>query len=509
MFSRSLLVSSIILAISLAACTSQEKKQAEAQAAAEKAQAEAIKAQADAEKKLFTQLKPQELDSLVQEAVVYGYPLVLMEMTREVQRSQRGAINEFHHMRSFPTPYDTEVVSPNADTLYSSAWVDLSREPMVLNVPATGDRYYMLPMLDAWTNVFSSPGTRTTGQGKADFVIVGPNWEGQVPANLRRIQAPTNMVWIIGRTATSGPRDFEVVHAIQNRYRLTPLSQWDRSVPAPTAKVKETIAYKNFDGKMPPPAQVARMDAETFFTRLSQLMVDNPPASTDRAMVQRLAKIGVTPGQTVDYAKLPEDIRRALDASVKKGLNRVDQLAQQPLGRMTNGWVYATDLGTYDNNYETRAAIARMGLGANIAEDAIYPRATVDSEGSPLNGKNKYTLRFAKGDMPPVNGFWSLTMYDSRQYFVANPLNRYALGDRSKLKPNKDGSVTIYIQPNNPGKAKVANWLPSPQGDFNMIMRLYWPKQAALTGEWKIPGIQKVRPPQRLTKKLARKLTKK
>ncbi|WP_413290554.1 DUF1254 domain-containing protein [Bdellovibrio sp. HCB337] len=514
MYSRSLLVSSIILAVTLGACASKERKEAEAKAKAQQQQVEAAQAQLDAEKKLFTQLKPQELDVLVQEAVVYGYPLVLMDATRDIQQNPNSEFmvksgpNEFYHVRNFPDVNNTGVVSSNVDTLYSSGWLDLSREPVVLSLPAAGNRYYMMTVLDAWTNVISSPGTRTTGSAQGDFVIVGPNWQGQTPANLRKIQSPTNMVWVVGRTATTGGKDFETVHAIQNRYKLTPLSRFDRSVSAPAVTASVAYEDKNFDGSIPPPQYVAGMDAARFFGRLSHLMVANPPAAGDRTMVERLARIGVKPGQTVDYAKLPEDIRRSLDTSVKNGLKRVDQLGRQPQGRMLNGWVFATDWGQYGTDYETRASVARLALGANRAEDAVYPRATVDTEGNKLNGSNKYTINFAKNNKPPVNAFWSLTMYDARQYFVPNTLNRYSLGDRSNLKANKDGSVTIYIQPDNPGKSKVSNWLPSPRGDFNVMMRLYWPKQAILDGEWRVPGIQRVHPPQRLTKKMARRLSK-
>lgn len=521
MISRSsLLVSSFVLAATLVACSSAEKRNAEQQqkaAAEEQARKEAaVQAQKDAEKKLFTQLKPEELRNLVQEGVVYGYPLVVMDATKDIFTSpdspspHKGTINQFSHLRQFPQPEFREVVSPNVDTLYSSAWVDLSKEPLVLTVPAVGNRFYMLEILDAWTNVISSPGTRTTGTGAEEFALVGPNWDGQLPANVRRIQAPTNMVWIIGRTYTKGGKDFEVAHAIQDRYRLIPLSQFDRSYASAAAAPEKGTPAEEVKMKLQTSANatVESLDAKTFFMKLSQLMKDNPPAAADAPMVAKLGKIGVSPGHTVDYDSLPADVRKSLDEAVRLGYMRVHDLAKNIPGRMVNGWVVREGVGEYGTDYENRAGVAYFGLGANLPEDAIYPSAHVDANGSRLSGAHKYVLTFAKGHMPPVNGFWSVTMYDSKQGLVANKMHRYAISSRDKLKKNRDGSVSILIQNANPGKAKVANWLPAPQGDFNLMMRLYWPKQAALSGEWQPPGIQKVGKPMRLTQRTAKRISK-
>lgn len=512
MFSKStLLISSLVLAAGLGACTSAEKRNAEQQAHAEeaaRAQREAqIKAQKDAEVKLFTQLKPNELRTLVQDAVVFGYPLMAMDATKALS-TQSADLNQFHHVRVLPDASFMAVVSPNTDTLSSSAWLDLSKEPLVLSVPSTGNTYYMMQILDAWSNVIASPGTRTTGNSAGDFAIVGPNWEGQLPVGVQKIQAPTNMVWIIAHTRVRETKNYEMVHAIQNRYRVMPLSQFDRSMAAQVNPVvPEDIGIPKFPWRATANEMVTAMGAKSFFTRLSYLMKVNPPAAQDRMALDKLAKIGVTPGQIVNFDDLPADVRRNLDEAVGSGYERVQELAKYRPGRLMNGWVYQSDMGTYGTNYDARAGGAWFGLGANPKEDVIQPTAKVDAEGSVLDGQNKYVIRFAKGQMPPVNGFWSITMYDPQQHFVANSLKRYSLGSKDRLKKNKDGSVSIYIQPTNPGKARVANWLPAPRGNFSLMARLYWPKQSALNEEWQMPGVQKIRPTMRLTQKTAKRIS--
>ncbi len=519
-FRSSLLVSSFVLTATLAACSSAEKRNAEQQerAAVEEQAREdaAVQAHKDAEKKLFTQLRSDELRNLVQEGVVYGYPLVAMDATKQIFISpdnlgpRKGAINQFSHLRQFPRPEFPEEVSPNVDTLYSSAWVDLSKEPLVLTVPAVGNRFYMLEILDAWTNVISTPGVRTTGTGAEEFALVGPDWDGQLPANVRRIQAPTNMVWIIGRTYAKGAKDLEVVHVIQDRYRLIPLSQFDRSYGGAATAPEKDAAVDTVQMKLQTSANatVEMLDAKTFFTKLSQLMKDNPPAATDAPMVAKLGKIGVGPGHTVDYDRLPADIRKSLDEAVRGGYQRVQALAQNIPGRMVNGWVTHEGVGEYGTDYENRAGVAYYNLGANLPEDVLSPTAHIDTAGSRLNGAHKYVLTFSKKNMPPVNGFWSVTMYDAKLGLVSNRINRYAIRSRDQLKKNKDGSVSLVIQNASPGKAKTANWLPAPKGEFNLVMRLYWPKQAALSGGWRPPGIHKVRQPMRLTQRTAKRISK-
>jgi hypothetical protein len=435
--------------------------------------------------------------TVAQDAYIYGYPLVLMDASRAKLTDVPHPIgaglaptNQFGHVKTFPDATFTDVVSPNADTLYSSAWLDLAQGPIILSVPDTHGRYYLLPMLDGWTNVFASPGKRTTGTGKGNFAITGPNWTGSLPAGLKEIKSPTDMAWIIGRTQTNGKSDFKAVNAIQAQYKLTPLRAWGKPYTPPSDVPTDPKA----DMKTPPVDAVAAMDAATFFNRLAMLMKNNPPAAADAPMVAKLASIGVVPGQSFDLNKNGSDTAKAITDGVDDGKKKVAELAHNPWNnKPVNGWMITTrDIGIYGTNYDARAGIDCVGLGANIPDDAVYPLARSDGDGNPLNGANKYVVHFDKRQTPPVNAFWSLTAYTAKQTFVANPINRYAIGDRDKLKFNPDGSLDIYLQHDSPGKAKESNWLPADAGSFNVSLRLYWPKEQVLTGAWTPPPIKKV-----------------
>jgi hypothetical protein len=446
-------------------------------------------------------MKPKQIVSadeateIAVEAYVFGYPLVLMDVTRQVMTAvpKAGAlkapVNQFIHVREFPDPTFTDVVSPNADTLYSSAWLDLTKEPIILSVPDVGKRYYLMEMLDSWTNVFASPGTRTTGNGRGDFAIVGPQWKGKLPADVKEIKSPTNMIWLLGRTQTNGKEDYAAVRSIQDQYKLTPLSSWGKDyTPPDNAPVAAGV-----DVKTPPEEQVAKMDAATFFARLNTLMKDNPPANADASALKSFAAIGVAPGTPFDLKSLDPVVAKSVEGSVKTAQTKIIAEARKPHGKKVNGWDVMTNLGSYGTNYLFRSVVALVGLGANLPEDAIYPRATEDTDSQPLTGANSYVVHFPKGQLPPVNAFWSLTMYNSEQFFIQNPINRYSIGDRDKLKFNDDGSLTINIQRESPGKEKESNWLPAPKESFNVLMRLYWPKKEIVDGKWKMPGVERVK----------------
>jgi len=435
----------------------------------------------------------EEAMAIADEAYVFGYPLVLMEITRRVMTAvskpseRKAPMSQFLHLRTFPDPTFTDVVSPNADTLYSSAWIDLAKEPIVLSVPSTGDRYYLMQMLDAWTNVFACPGTRTTGNAKNDFAITGPGWKGTLPKGLHEIKSPTNMFWIAGRTLTKGKQDYTAVHAIQDQYRLTPLSAWGKDYTPPD----DVLVEKGIDTQTPPVQQVSALDAVSFFTRLNALMKENPPAAADAAAMKRFARIGVAPGKPFNLQNLELDGAEALGRGIVAGQARITREAEKPHGKQVNGWDVMTNLGRYGTNYLFRAVVALVALGANLPEDAVYPRATKDGDGQALIGMNRYVIRFPEGQLPPVGAFWSITLYNAKQFFVQNPINRYAIGDRDKLKFDDDGSLTLYVQQQSPGVDKESNWLPAPNGDFNLFMRLYSPKKEILDATWKPPAIQR------------------
>ena len=426
---------------------------------------------------------------------VYGYPLVAMEMTRRVTTNvvlggeQRAPMGQFANMRTYPTAAFHDVVSPNADTLYSSAWLDLSKEPYVLSIPDMKGRYYLFPILDAWTNVFESPGTRTTGTRAQKYAITGPGWDGTLPPGVTRYTAPTNVVWIIGRIYSSGtPSDYAEVHRLQDQLSLVPLSAYGKPYTPPTGMVDPSI-----DMQTSVSAQVDRADAAAFFGIMAQALKENPPAQYDAQAVERMAKVGVFPGQDFDASKLPAPIGIALKAAPKLGQARV-MLHTKDIGRHENGWLVPTEMGQYGTDYVQRASVAAFGLGANLLQDSAYAIAEKDADGNEFDGAHDYVVHFAAGELPPVKGFWSLTMYDPKRFFVPNALNRYSLGSRDKFAKNPDGSVDLYIQKGNPGGAKEANWLPAPpSGKFIPILRLYWPNETSptiLDDSWAPPPVR-------------------
>jgi hypothetical protein len=428
------------------------------------------------------------------QAVVYGFPLVLVDVTKQVQtnvttpeHNGRAPINQFSNFLKYPTAAYRDVVRMNVDTLYSFAWLDLSNEPLVLSVPDTHARYYLMPIMDAWTDVFASPGKRTTGTKAGDFAIVGPNWTGTLPSGMTELKSPTNTAIIAGRTQANGSADYAAVNAIQKQYRLTPLSAFGKSYTPPAGVVDPQI-----DMKTPPVDQVRRMNAETFFNRLATLMTSNPPAAADAPMLAKLAKIGVVPGRTFDISTLDPAVRTGLEGTVQTAVAQLGASGKE-VGTPANGWrVLPMTLADFGTDYDLRGVIALFGIGANLAKDAVYPTAFVDGDGQPLAGGNRYVLHFDKGGLPPVNAFWSLTMYDAESFLAANPINRYNIAGWMPLKHNPDGSLDVYIQHDSPGTQKESNWLPAPEGPFSVTLRMYWPKESVLDGSWKPPAIQKV-----------------
>ncbi len=426
------------------------------------------------------------------DAYIFGYPLITMEMTKDVMTNvakpegTRAPEGQFLNMSKYPNASFHDVTAPNADTLYSVAWLNLSKEPYILQLPNENGRYYLMPMLSAWTNVFEVPGTRTTGTNAQSYAIVGPTWHGKLPDHVVKIQAPTNIVWILGRTYCTGtPEDYAAVHKLQSEYKLFPLSYFGKSYVPAEGKVNP-----NIDMKTPVRDQVNNLDAAAYFKMLATSLKLNPPAPADAPMVKELAKIGIVPGQDFDPSKVSADTMQQLNKAVKAGQSRIMQ-HEKHAGEIVNGWVFSTQTGQYGTDYLQRAFVAYIGLGANLPQDAIYPTATTDSQGNVLNGANHYVIHFDKGQLPPVHGFWSLTMYDAKYFFVDNPLNRYTLSERDKLKSNSDGSIDLYIQHASPDKTKESNWLPAPKGNFSLMFRFYWPKESLIKGEWKLPKINK------------------
>ncbi|RZJ99586.1 MAG: DUF1254 domain-containing protein [Novosphingobium sp.] len=425
---------------------------------------------------------------IAREAYAFLYPLVIMDVTRR-QALQRGGsslaapVNTFHHSPAFPRGDFKAVVRPNFDTLYSSAWLDLGNGPVLLSIGDTKNRYYMLPLYDAWTDTFAIPGSETLPAGKtAKFAITGPGWQGILPAGVERIDAPTRFVWIIGRIQTNGVSDYPVVHQIQKALTLAPL---DPAKPAPLASDAPV------DLTLPPVALVNRLSATEFYETALRLMVDNPPHLVDQAQVARLGLIGLRAARDFRFAGLSSAAQAALADAKTQGPARILRYAGRN-GQQRNGWRLNTlSVGTYGADYDQRAAVALVGLGANRPTDSIYPSTSVDRDGKALSGQEHYVVRFKVGELPPARAFWSLTAYTPEGYTEPNAIDRYAVGDRDALSFNPDGSLDLLLQNDDPGADRRANWLPVPRGPFNLSLRIYRPAPSALEGDWPPPAIER------------------
>jgi hypothetical protein len=441
---------------------------------------------------------PADATTIAQDGFVFGLPLVYIALQADVMTNVskpeggRAPFNQFDHHREFPDAKNNKIVGMNVDTLYSLANLELTAEPIVLVVPPMdGTRWWIMQVIDAWNDVPAAPGSRTHGHKGGPFAIVGPNFKGQVPAGLEIIRCDTSIAALGGRTYTGGPDDCAAVHTIQDGYQLIPLSQWKgtdtRYAPPASVPVKPGI-----DSRTPVPAQVFKMSAERFFSRLCELLVNNPARDADAPMMARLATLGITPAATFRMETFDAATRKAIEEGVAAGQQAVRD-EESKMGEIVNGWQVARDLGRYGTRYGYRAAWTFFAVGGNVVEDALYPLGLVDADGKKFDGANRYELRFATNEIPPVDAFWSLTLYDKNSYLVDNPINRYALGDRSNCTIGSDGSLTLYIQSESPGPDKERNWLPAPKaGTFKLALRLYVPKKQVADGTWRPPAVRRV-----------------
>jgi hypothetical protein len=439
-------------------------------------------------------ITPEAAQAIAVDAYVYFYPLVTMDITRRQftniepgKEFGKGPMNMFVNIPAYPPADFKGVVRSNFDTLYSIAWLDLTWEPLVVSAPDTAGRYYLLPTLDMWSDVFSSPGWRTTGTGPGNFLYTAPGWVGEIPDGFSHIAAPTPYVWIIGRTKTDGAADYPEVNKIQAGYTVTPLSGWGKPPQPVSVKIDPSV-----DMKTPPMVQVDTMPAGAYFAYAAELLKLHPAHLTDQPILAQMKRIGIEPGKSFDITQLDPAVQTSVDAA--------PALAQQlmkwkvpTLARVVNYWSMNTDtMGVYGNYYLKRAVVSQLGLGANLAEDAIYPLNLGDVDGKPLDGANQYVIHFDKGATPPVRSFWSITLYDADGFQVGNVLNRFAVSSYMPFVYNADGSLDLYFQADSPGKDKEANWLPAPKAAFNLTMRLYSPATDALTGKWNPPPIKKL-----------------
>ncbi|HEX5067911.1 MAG TPA: DUF1254 domain-containing protein [Myxococcota bacterium] len=443
-----------------------------------------------------------EASEIAMQAYIYGYSLITSEITR-VQMSNvatvealRAPMNAFVNVKRYPPADYRGVSAPNADTLYSVAWLDLA-EPIVFTHPDMGKRFFLFEMVDLWMNVFDSPGTRTTGGKAAKYLITGPGWRGIVPAGLSHIPVSTRYMVILGRTYANGTEaDYRAVNALQAQFKLTPLSAWGKKF---TFQAPPVNADPGFSMTEKPQDVILALGTKGYFDMLTRLMGEAAPAAhADVPILARMSKIGLEPGKPFDMAALDEDVQAALRDLPRKALDKIES-NRDSIGEMRNGWVISKGLGVYGTDYMKRAVVAAFGWPANLEKDAVYPYAAVDAEGAKLSGADSYTVTFPKGHTPPVNGFWSITMYqvDQGWWFVPNKLNRFTISPRNNPKLDKDGSMTLHFQQASPGKARENNWLPAPEGEFILMLRMYWPKDtppSILDGSWTPPPVVKSTP---------------
>jgi len=433
-----------------------------------------------------------DVRAIAKEAYIYGVPLidqyrVMYAFSIDKGNPQyKGPFNTILNIGRVFTPEDTAFVTPNSDTPYSFAVLDLRAEPVVITVPKIDSRrYFVFQLMDLYTFNFAYIGTRATGNNGGHFMIVGPGWKGDKPnAFAKVIHAETQLVSVVGRTQLFNPTDLDHVKKIQAGYRVRTQSQFFES-PAPRAP--QTVPWPK---PLPPGADRTSLE---FFNQLAFLLqFGMPPHKSEDQLRKRFASIGIVPGKPIDVAKLPPAAAAAMKAGMADGQREIDA-RRAAVGGKTD-----TLFGTRDylkNDFVARATGTQIGIGANSRQEAMYPIYDKDADGKPLDGNNRYTLRFAKGELPPVNGFWSLTMYDlPKQLLVKNPIDRYLINSPMlpQLKRDPDGGLTIYVQSDPPGKDKQANWLPAPKGAFMAAMRYYLPKPELLEGRWTTPAMQRV-----------------
>lgn len=437
------------------------------------------------------QISPEEARAIAAEAYVYLYPLVLMNVTRRQMTNAepgkfvaRGPMNAFAHEREFPPMTFRDIVRPNFDVLSSFAWLDLTEEPVIVSVPDTHGRYYVLQMLDMWTDVFASVGTRTTGTQAQQIAVIPPSWSGKIPKGVTPIQAPTRYVWLVARIQTNGKPEYAEVNTLQDGLHITPLAEYGRKPRPHAIEIDPSV-----DMETPPSTQLSQTLGHSFFTKAAEIMKLNRPHIFDQPIVARMRRLGIVPGESFDFEAAPPAVKDALQGAVKAGLQLIGDKVPT-LARVVNNWGMNTDtVGCYGTYYLKRACVAWYGLGANLPEDAIYPINLGDSTGQPLSGENAYTMHFSKADLPPVDAFWSVTLYDPAGFPVPNGIDRGAIGSRNALHYNADGSLDLYIQHDPPPAEQQSNWLPAPAGLFTLTMRLYAPRIQVINGSWAPPPV--------------------
>ncbi len=430
-----------------------------------------------------------EAQRLGADAFAFGFPLLTMLASMQTCTNVlapgggRAPLNQFAHLDRFPGPGFSAIVAANANTLYSLAWLDLSAEPLVLSLPDTGGRSFLMPLFDAWTRPIACLGPRRTEASTRTYALAGPDWNGSIPGDMRRIDAPTNTVWAIGHIHANDREDLDLGLAIQRGITLAPLSAYGTAYTPSAGIVDPALASTD------PRSLVMRMGAEVFLRALAAGMDSNPARADDHVVVDRLKAIDLRRDQPFSWASLHIDIRKAIELGFDEGREAV---AKAPPEERENNWVTLRNGSTPGSiDYLRRAQVANAGLCVTDREDASFDLTARDSGGINIKGGSRYVMRFEADELPPVGALWSLGLYDMDQCFTDNAIDRYALGDRDELELGADGSLEIAIQRVSPSGSS-ANWLPAPEGDFNLMLHMYWPSQRALDGDWTIPPVRRV-----------------
>lgn len=436
---------------------------------------------------LYLNSAPPDFEQEVINAYIYGFPLVLMDITKDVMTDTskvtfaKAPINQFLLKKSEPN---------QENSLYVQAWIDLSQQPIILSVPEMSRHHYLFSLLDAWTNVFFSLGTRTTGNHENSFAIVGPDWKDTLPTDLKEVKSPTNTVLILGKIRTEKPEEFAAINRLQQQFKLKPLKATNTISDSSSEGINSKTSIAS---KASPIKQVFAMNGITFFTKLAELLKKNPVPPQDIDYVKKFSAFGFKPGESFKTENLSADQIEKIDRSVKDAQANIKRdWNRHPLATTINNWGVMKQIGNFGTNYSLRAAFAYGGLGNAQAEEAIYPVTNLDSKGQLLNGNNKYVLHFDKDHTPPVKGYWSITLYNSEELLLSNPAEEHAIGSRDKLKFNKDGSLDIYVQNESPGEELETNWLPAPKTEFTLILKFYEPEDPILKGSWNPPPVTKV-----------------
>ena len=427
-------------------------------------------------------IKSSAISSIAEEAYAYFYPLVIMEKTRQTHMAVGSEMGKLFHQRKRSTHKERTVARPNADTLFSSVWLDLSNGPVVLKTPESLGRYYMYQVLDAWSDTICVVGSRTVGQGPSAVAFVPAGWDGPLPADAFVITAPTRTLWIIGRVYVAGDDDLSAALDFQNNVELIRLQDTNGSGE------KEQIPPVT----MPPVAQVKALSPEEFFTLGADLMARETPHGTDGSQLLRLSQLGFVPGYPFVFERLSKEVLVALRIAPEKVLPGLKRPKNDPFS-MVNGWqINRSQIGVWANSYLLRGAVALIGLAANPVEDALYPSLINDADGNRFDGSLSYKLHFEPSTIPPADAFWSVTAYDGDGFLIENELNRHCIGSSNQLEYNKDGSLDIYLGPTLPSESPLSNWLPTCAGASHPALRLYDPRPEAYDGTWEPPAAQRI-----------------